>query len=436
MSPSVSWKRRLLSVAFWSIISAAFIGPGTVTTAGKAGAAHGLDLLWALLFSILATIVLQEAAARITLASDRSLGEIISLQFANARWLRIALFLAVAFGCAAYQAGNLLGALSGLELLGDIHYYGAILLLGSIAFMLLWWGNIRHISTFLALIVAGMGLTFFWVALQSPVSLQEVVTHSFQVQFPKGSSLLIIGLIGTTIVPYNLFLASGISHSQSLGEMRWGLITSILLGGIISAAVVVVGTEITGTFSFPALATALSERLGSWGGTFFGLGLFVAGLSSAITAPLAASIAAQTLLGNRMTPAWKSTGRYYRATWMVVLGIGLLFGILNVKPIPAIILAQALNGLLLPVVAAFLFLAINNRKLLGKQVNGRFANLLLLLIVGVATFLGTHHLLSALQKVVPDLISITLSTWIKGVVSLLLLLALATRISWKSTKKS
>jgi manganese transport protein len=274
MSPSVSWKRRLLSVAFWSIISAAFIGPGTVTTAGKAGAAHGLDLLWALLFSILATIVLQEAAARITLASDRSLGEIISLQFANARWLRMALFLAVAFGCAAYQAGNLLGALSGLELLGDIHYYGAILLLGSIAFMLLWWGNIRHISTFLALIVAGMGLTFFWVALQSPVSLQEVVTHSFQVQFPKGSSLLIIGLIGTTIVPYNLFLASGISHSQSLGEMRWGLITSILLGGIISAAVVVVGTEVSGIFSFPALADRFIRTTGFLGRDLLRTGTF------------------------------------------------------------------------------------------------------------------------------------------------------------------
>ena len=51
--------KRLLNVLFWSVISAAFIGPGTVTTASSAGATFGLQLAWALLFSTVACIVLQ-----------------------------------------------------------------------------------------------------------------------------------------------------------------------------------------------------------------------------------------------------------------------------------------------------------------------------------------------------------------------------------------
>ncbi|MCB0548279.1 MAG: divalent metal cation transporter, partial [Phaeodactylibacter sp.] len=74
MPKAISIRQGLSSVLFWSIISAAFIGPGTVTTAAKAGASFQLQLIWALAFSIFATIILQEAAARITLASGKNLG--------------------------------------------------------------------------------------------------------------------------------------------------------------------------------------------------------------------------------------------------------------------------------------------------------------------------------------------------------------------------
>ena len=64
MSKRITWKGGLGSVLLWSVISAAFIGPGTVTTAANAGALFGTQLLWALLFSTLATILLQEGVVR------------------------------------------------------------------------------------------------------------------------------------------------------------------------------------------------------------------------------------------------------------------------------------------------------------------------------------------------------------------------------------
>ncbi|RLD51406.1 MAG: divalent metal cation transporter, partial [Bacteroidetes bacterium] len=68
-------RKRILSILFWSVVSAAFIGPGTVTTATKAGVYYNFQLLWALVFSTFATLLLQEASARLTIRSQMNLGE-------------------------------------------------------------------------------------------------------------------------------------------------------------------------------------------------------------------------------------------------------------------------------------------------------------------------------------------------------------------------
>ena len=255
MPKRISFRQGLSSILFWSIISAAFIGPGTVTIAARAGADFRLQLLWALVFSILATISLQEAAARITIASGKSLGEIIALQFSSrkGKGLRWFLFIAVAFGCAAYQAGNLLGALSGLRLVSTVSNVIGALVLGSICFGFLWMGNFRRIARLLGTVVALMGIVFITVGSQSEVSFTELFQGTFQPTLPLGSAIIIVGLIGTTIVPYNLFLSSGISQGQDVREMRIGLVPAILLGGIIYVAIMVVGATITGSFSFESL---------------------------------------------------------------------------------------------------------------------------------------------------------------------------------------
>jgi len=76
-----------------------------------------------------------------------------------------------------------------------------------------------------------------------------------------------------------------------------------------------------------------------------------------------------------------------------VLGVGLAFGLLNVKPVPVIVLAQAVNGLLLPVVTMFLLVAVNNKTLLPAPYrNNRWQNAALVLVVAVTAFLGLRNL--------------------------------------------
>ena len=384
--------KRLASILLWSVIAAAFIGPGTVTTAASAGATYGLSLLWALLFSTAACLVLQEASARLTIVSGRNLGQALRDQYRAGPQKGAVLLLvlgAIVAGCAAYEAGNILGGVSGAVMVTGWPAHLLTLGSGVIAGALLWRSPPQTVARSLSLVVAVMGLAFLCTAVLQRPSLGEILRASLVPSMPRGAGLLILGLVGTTVVPYNLFLGSGIAAGQELRDLRLGLIVAVGLGGLISMAVLVTGTAVEGSFSFLALSEVLSLELGSWAANLFALGLLGAGLSSAITAPLAAAVTARSLLQEGgEDDRWSPTDWRYRSVWIGVLMVGLGFGLSGVRPVPAIILAQALNGFLLPLVSVFLFLAVNDRRLMGEAVNGRLANVATLGVVWVAMLLG------------------------------------------------
>jgi Mn2+/Fe2+ NRAMP family transporter len=136
-------------------------------------------------------------------------------------------------------------------------------------------------------------------------------------------------------------------------------------------------------------------------GNFFSPGRVAAGLSSAVTAPLAAAITARSLFGSEERPErWSDRSWRYRAVWGGVLGVGLLFGLSGIQPIPVIVLAQALNGLLLPIAAVFLLLSVNDRQLMGGAVNGPLSNVMMSLVTAVSVVLGTIAVVRAMARAV------------------------------------
>jgi manganese transport protein len=394
-------RARLLSILFWSVIAAAFIGPGTVTTSASAGAGFGFSLLWALVFSTVATLVLQEASCRITVVSGSNLGQALVRQYGSAgaaRAIPLVVMAAILIGCAAFEAGNILGAVAGLDLVTGMPRRPLTLMLGGFAFLVLWLGSTRLVANLLGVIVAILGVSFLTAAIALSPPPAALLAGSLMPSLPQGGGLLVLALIGTTVVPYNLFLGSGLSHTQTLEEMRFGLGVAVILGGLISMAILVVGTATVGTFSYPALAHALSARVGAGAPWLLGIGLFAAGVSSAITAPLAAAITARSVLARPIgAGTWTVTGWGYRTTWGTVLAIGVTFGVAEVQPIPAIILAQALNGIVLPFVAVFLLIAVNDRSLMGEQdLNRGLKNPLMALVVFITIVLGVTNVMRAL----------------------------------------
>lgn len=396
-------RTRILNILFWSVLSAAFIGPGTITTAASAGTGFGYTLLWALVFSTIACIVLQEASARLTIASGKNLGQAIKHRFRNSlsgRFTGYLILISILLGCAAYEAGNILGGVAGASLILNISTVSLTLVIGTVAFLLLWFGSTKIIAQTLGVIVAVMGICFVTTAVIMKPSFASIFSSAFIPRLPSGSEILIIGLIGTTVVPYNLFLGSGLKHTQNLSEMRFSLSLAVILGGIVSMAVLVVGTSISGNFTYEALGDSLGATLGNWASIFFGIGLLAAGLSSALTAPLAAALTARGFLGSDSDWAWQDRGRNMKLVWGTVLTIGVIFGVLQVQPVPAIILAQALNGIILPFITIFLLLVMNDASLLNKSsINSGSYNFLMGTIVFVTLIIGLTNLAKALNNI-------------------------------------
>ncbi|MEN8375127.1 MAG: Nramp family divalent metal transporter [Gemmatimonadota bacterium] len=386
-----------------SLVVAAFIGPGTVTTCTLAGVQFGYRMLWALAFSVGATLVLQEMSARLGLVTGAGLGEAIRARWSGlTRVLAVGLVVAaIGVGNAAFQTGNLLGsALGASELLGGSARAWAIAT-AALAAALLWTGRYRAIERTLVILVGLMAVAFVTTAVASRPSLTDLAA-GFVPSLPgrnEDALLVALGLIGTTVVPYNLFLhATAVSRRwdgpEALPAARWDLVVAILIGGAVSAAIVVTAASagVATVRDAADMARQLRPLLGDWANVLFALGLAAAGLTSSITAPLAAAWAVGGALGWSTGPDDRRT----RAVWIAVLLVGVAFAVTGVRAVPAILFAQVANGLLLPAVALFLLAAVNDLRRMGGWSNRQGANMLAMGVIGVTVVLGARAVWRAL----------------------------------------
>ncbi|MCA1799139.1 MAG: Nramp family divalent metal transporter, partial [Xanthomonadaceae bacterium] len=200
------------------LVAAAFIGPGTVTTASLAGARYGFALAWAVLAAIAATLILQEMSARLGAVGRVGLGEAIRTGIANpvGRFLATGLaLLGITFGNAAYQAGNLTGAALGLEALAGGPRAAWVIACALGAAALLMSGAYRLVEFALIALVAVMSVVFVTTAIYLGPDLLQLVEAVSQPRIPAGAGLVVLALIGTTVVPYNLFM-----HAAAVRE-KW-----------------------------------------------------------------------------------------------------------------------------------------------------------------------------------------------------------------------
>jgi len=365
--------------------------------------------LWALVFSIFATIILQEMSARLGVVSREGLGEALRTTFDNPLFKVVAVLLVVAaigFGNAAFEAGNIIGASLGLQAILGLSTQVWAVVIGIGAFALLASGAYRVIERALIALVIVMSIVFLITAILVRPNLGEFVGGVFTPSIPPGALVTVIALIGTTVVPYNLFLhASSVQEKwpesvptrQALAESRTDTTLSIILGGLITLAIVSTaaaaffgsGTQIA---SAGQMAEQLEPLLGAAAKYFFAIGLLAAGLTSAVTAPLAAAYAISGAVG------WERNlrGRKFQAVWAIIIIVGTIFAVIGTSPVAAIVFAQAANGVLLPVVAVFLLIVMNRSDLLREYKNGIVANILGAVVVLIVAGFGIFQILRAL----------------------------------------
>ena len=382
------------------LIAAAFIGPGTVTLCTIAGASFGYSLIWAIVLSTFSTIVLQEMSLRIGLVTRMNLAEVLRTSiksiFLN-RLIILLIIFSIIIGNTAYEAGNITGASLGISAIINYESINYIpVFIGLIAFVILYQGDYKILERSLVSLVIIMSVSFFITAIMTKPDITNLLNGIFKPQVNSSNLIVVLGLIGTTVVPYNIFLHSSLVSEKwnSIDKLKVARIESfisILLGGLVSLSIIITAASVsnqnvTGVID---LAKGLEPLYGKFAIYFLGLGLFASGITSSITAPLAAAYVAKSCFG------WNNSlkSNRFRLVWIFILITGVILSMININPIEIIKFAQFSNSLLLPIIAIILLWLINDKNIISPKYNYKYQNIFGFFIVIISLILGIKGLI-------------------------------------------
>jgi len=382
------------------LIAAAFIGPGTVTLCTIAGASFGYSLIWAIVLSTFSTIVLQEMSLRIGLVTRMNLAEVIRTSIKSIFLNRLIILLIISsiiIGNTAYEAGNITGASLGISAIINYESINYIpVFIGLIAFVILYQGDYKILERSLVSLVIIMSVSFFITAIMTKPDITNLLNGIFKPQVNSSNLIVVLGLIGTTVVPYNIFLHSSLVSEKwnSIDKLKVARIESfisILLGGLVSLSIIITAASVsnqnvTGVID---LAKGLEPLYGKFAIYFLGLGLFASGITSSITAPLAAAYVAKSCFG------WNNSlkSNRFRLVWIFILTTGVIVSMIDINPIEIIKFAQFSNSLLLPIIAITLLWLINDKNIISPKYNYKYQNIFGFFIVIISLILGIKGLI-------------------------------------------
>ena len=191
------------------------------------------------------------------------------------------------------------------------------------------------------------------------------------------------------------FYTSKTNFNDSIEKLKVARIESfisILLGGLVSLSIIITAASVsnqnvTGVID---LAKGLEPLYGKFAIYFLGLGLFASGITSSITAPLAAAYVAKSCFG------WNNSlkSKRFRLVWIFILITGVFVSMIKINPIEIIKFAQFSNSLLLPIIAIILLWLINDKNIISSKFNYKYQNIFGVLIVIISLVLGIKGLIS------------------------------------------
>lgn len=394
MNEERSFIDRLKEAGPAAVVTSAFIGPGTITTATNAGVDFGYALLWAVVFSGVSLVVIMNMASRIAIIGNKNIIEASTDLLPNSKlWKNFVLgLLALVIGLTAlgFSAGNLIGATTGFAEIIPLSTPMAALLMGVGVSIALIFSTPQIVETIMQVFVAVMGIIFVVTAIIVGPDFTALL-KGFIPSMPSGSIVNTIALIGTTFIGINLVYhsvasADKWSEEEDLKDSYFDTMMNVALGVLMTLALIITtATVLSGTGvivdSPMVYVNALEPVLGTWARIFGALGLFFAGLSSSIATAYMAGLIFGRIFG------WVEDDVRAKAISIAAIVVGTLFAMFGARPTQIILFAQATSGFFLPFIS-ILFVIAANSKSLGKYKNTVFQNILGAISVVVTLVLG------------------------------------------------
>jgi Mn2+/Fe2+ NRAMP family transporter len=378
--------RRRLLVFF------AVVGPGLITSnvdndAGgiavytTSGAQFGYALLWSLIPMTIALYVSGEMCARMGVVTGKGLSDLIREEFG----FRSTFFVMVAafFVDLANTVAEFAGVAASMQIF-HVSKYVSVPLAAIAVWVLVVRGSYRQVEK-IFLVACGFYLTYAISAfLAKPdwllAAKSTVIPHA---QMNAPYLLMLIGLIGTTIAPWQFFYMQAGFVEKRIGPRQYKHARMDVLVGSISCMVIVffiivccaatlnLHPETQVITDAGQAAQALVPLAGKWAGYLFAFGLLNASLFAASILPLSTAhvicegLGFEAGLDRKLEEAPTFYALY---TLLIVVGAGIIL-IPKAPLLKILVLSQVANGVWLPVVLIFILLLINRRDLMGDRVN-------------------------------------------------------------------
>lgn len=386
-------KEKIKGMGPGILVVGTFLGPGSITSATRSGASFGYTLLWTVVFSIVAVIVLQEMASRFGIVTQTGLAEGIMSYLKDRPVLRklmaSVIAISITLGGMAYMGGDLTGTAMGVSTITGIPTNIVAATWGCCILIIINIGDdvLKTLMKLLSVTVTIMAVVFTLTMIVSKPDLGEVF-RGIVPTIPPGSALTCGAMIGTTVVPYNMFIHATSSRRtwsdpKQLPLSRFDTTITMIIGGFITAAImisagaVIRGIEVT---SAADMAGSLEPLLGRFAKPFLCIGMVAAGVSASTGTPLGVSYVLAGLFGWEMN---KKDKRFF-FTNIIVVVTGIIVAATGYNPVSIIMTAQALNGIFLPIVVFLLIYLTSREKLMGKYKSTSVQNILGIL-VGIIT---------------------------------------------------
>ncbi len=418
---SLSWRPILLFLAVLGpgIITAnADNDAGGITTYSLAGAQYGTALLWTLIPTTIALIVVQEMSARMGAITGKGLSDLIRERFG----LRVTVYVLLALLVA--DMGNTVAEFSGIA--SSVQIFGVSkYLVVPLAAGFVWWLIVK--GTFKAAEKYFLTACVFYIAyvisgVMAHPSWAEVTKATFVPTFhvDAGYLSMMIGVVGTTIAPWMQFYIQSAVVEKRVKPEQYPLsridvvigciITDVIAFFIIVACAATVYMHHDPNVQFTdagQVAAALAPLAGKWATVLFAFGLFNASLFTASILPLATSYYICEGMG------WEAgiDRSFKEAPWfisiytvLILIGAGVV--LIPHAPLLGIMFwSQVVNGILLPFILIFMLILINEKRIMGRWVNGPVYNAIswvsVAIMIGLTAALVVTSLFPSLMPASP-----------------------------------
>ncbi len=373
----------------------AVLGPGLITassdndaggiaTYSVAGGRYGYSMLWALALLIISLVVTQEMGARMGLVSGQGLAALIRERFRVRVTLLAMTAMIVANLCTTIS--EFAGIAGGFELLG-ISKYLTVPLMAAFVWLLVLRGSYKTAERMFLLFSAFFVTYVISGILARPdwgEALRGALVPSFQMN--SGYILLFIAFVGTTITPWGQFFIQayvvdkGISRDHyryTHAEVILGALVTITVAFFIivacAATIYAAGLDVT---SAEDAARALEPLAGRFASSLFAFGLLNASIFAAAILPLATAYAFCEAFGfeSGVNRSFREAP-FFHGLFTVFIVLGALVALIPRLPLfPIMIIAQSINGMLLPLILVFVMIIINDRRIMGDFANNSRQN--------------------------------------------------------------